>query len=93
MSAEDRTECLYLIREAVQARARKMKACEILDLELRTVERWEHNLHDRRCGPHKKPANALTEEERSKVLAIANSAEYCNLPPSQIVPKLADKGE
>jgi putative transposase len=92
VSLEDRAECILLIREAVQIGARKIKACEILNLNIRTIERWEKNPEDRRRGPHKCPSNALTTEERTKVLEIANSIEYANLPPCQIVPKLADKG-
>ena len=93
VSAFDRAECIFLIGEAVSAGARKIKACEILDLEIRTIERWENNLEDRRCGPVNRPVNALSEGERKKVLEIANSAEYANLPACQIVPRLADKGE
>jgi len=40
VSAADRAECITLIDEAVFAGARKFKACEILNLEIRTVERW-----------------------------------------------------
>lgn len=92
MSAEDRSECIALIREAVSAGARKKKACEVLNLEIRTIERWEHSLVDGRCGPHKRPINALTEQERANILQVANSPEYANLPPCQIVPLLADRG-
>jgi len=38
------------------------------------------------------PRNKLTIEERAEMLAIANSADYGSLPPSQIVPALADNG-
>ncbi len=93
MSAEERSECIFLINEAVESGARKFKACEILSLNIRTIERWENNLEDRRRGPLKTPSNALSEEERSEVLRLANSAEFANLSPSQIVPKLADQGK
>lgn len=93
VSAEDRSECISLIGDAVLSGARKFMACETLDLQIRTVERWEKNPEDRRRGPHNCPSNALTEEERLKILEVANSTEYANLPPCQIVPKLADKGE
>lgn len=92
VSAEDRYECITLINEAVNSGARKIKACEILDLEIRTIERWEHCLEDKRFGPLKRPGNAFSEEERLLVLEVANSLEYANMPPSQIVPRLADKG-
>ena len=93
MSAFDRAECISLIHEAVANGARKLQACEMLELEIRTIERWEKNLEDKRCGPKKIPTNALTEEERARVIKVANSAEYANLPVCQIVPTLADKGE
>ena len=38
------------------------------------------------------PKNKLTEEERKEVLRVANSSEYRDLVPNQIVPKLADQG-
>lgn len=92
MSLEDRQECLTLINEAVATGARKFMACQLLNLSIRTVERWAHQPEDRRCGPNKRPQNALSIEERAEVLQVANSAEYANLAPSQIVPKLADLG-
>lgn len=93
MSAADRAECITLIDEAVFAGARKFKACEILNLEIRTVERWQKYPEDRRRGPHNRPANALSAEERALVIETANKAEYANLPPCQLVPKLADEGK
>lgn len=78
--------------EAVKNGARKNRACEVLGINLRTVERWEHIPEDRRCGPKMMPTNALTPEERQKVLDIANSPKYANLPPCKIVPMLADEG-
>lgn len=38
------------------------------------------------------PANALTEVERQAILDVCNSEEFAHLPPSQIVPRLADQG-
>lgn len=93
MNTEDRAECIFLIEEAVQSGARKLMACKILDLQIRTIQRWEKRPEDGRRGPHERPSNALTAEERAKVLEVANSNEYANLPPCQIVPKLADKGQ
>lgn len=92
ISSEDRLECILLISEAVIAGARKFMACDILNLEIRTVERWEKYPEDRRRGPHNRPSNALSALERELVIETANKAEYANLPVCQIVPKLADKG-
>lgn len=38
------------------------------------------------------PANALTDAERQSILEVCNSEEFGHLPPSQIVPRLADQG-
>ena len=38
------------------------------------------------------PANKLSKEERDTVLKVVNEEPYQSLPPSQIVPKLADEG-
>lgn len=94
IAVENKAAAISLIQEACQAGSRRKLACELLSITVRTLERWERekDLADRRCGPITQPANKLTEAERTQVLEAANSAEYCNLPPSQIVPKLADKG-
>jgi transposase InsO family protein len=38
------------------------------------------------------PANKLSEAERGIILTTANQDKFASLPPSQIVPKLADEG-
>jgi hypothetical protein len=38
------------------------------------------------------PANKLNDEERERILATCNAPEFASLPPSQIVPRLADQG-
>lgn len=71
-----------------------MKACEVLGISLRTLQRWERaeTLEDGRRGPKTKPANALSEEERMHIIAIASSPKYRDESPAQIVPSLADEG-
>ena len=94
MSAEDRRTAVKLVTEAVTSGARRAPACRILGITLRTLQRWETDAgrEDRRRGPHSGPANTLSEAEREQVVSIATSLEYRDLPPSQIVPRLADKG-
>jgi transposase InsO family protein len=48
---------------------------------------------DQRQGPRRRPANALTADERATLLVTVNSAAYCDLTPHQIVPRLADAGQ
>jgi len=38
------------------------------------------------------PPNALSQAEREAILAACNDPDHANLPPSQIVPRLADQG-
>lgn len=85
---------LKLVDEAVQSGARQRKACEILNLQPRTLQRWRRQDvgEDRRRGPIKEPSNKLSHEEKETILTIANSPEYRDLCPAQIVPDLADKG-
>ena len=86
--------CIELIAEAKSNGARKEKACEVLGLPIRTLERWERApvKDDMRKGPNSVPANKLTPEERKKVIEFATSECFKDLPPSQIVPRLADEG-
>ena len=65
-----------------------------MQIDIRTYQRWQERPEgDRRQGPLTEPANKLTDEERKKVLKIATAPEYRDLPPSQIVPRLADQGQ
>ncbi|MGZ8222801.1 MAG: IS3 family transposase [Methylobacter sp.] len=83
------------IAEAMAAGARQDQACAVLGLSPRTLQRWQAGetlTEDRRPQRQYVPAHALTEAERDAVLAVANSDEFADLPPSQIVPRLAHQG-
>lgn len=98
-SLQIRNEIINLIEKAVFSGARKERACEIAGLTVRTLQRWQKEsqtrseLGDKRMVRLQKPKNQLSDLERQKVISIANSDEFAHLPPSQIVPKLADRGE
>ena len=93
-SPTQRTKVLALLDEAVAAGARLVKACEILGIAVRTVQRWRRGgLEDGR--PHaqrRQPANALSPEERERALRLLCSPQWCDLSPKQVVPRLADEG-
>jgi putative transposase len=78
------------------AGARYFKACGVLQISERTFRRWTKGGVVRSDqGPlvqRPEPANKLSETERAAVLEVCNSKEFSDLPPSQIVPKLADLG-
>lgn len=56
--------------------------------------RWRKSKagEDLRKGSVAVPANKLTEHERKQIVRIANSPEYRDMSPKQIVPTLADQG-
>ena len=85
---------LTCINEATQAGARQQAICELIDLEERTLQRWQaaESLVDKRTLRHHSPPHKLSETERQAIISITNQVDYEELSPSQIVPLLADKG-
>jgi putative transposase len=72
-----------------------VSSCEILGLNLRTLQRWELNPEqgDRRRGPLNAASQSLSPQEKNRMIEVANSILYRDLSPWQIVAKLADTGE
>lgn len=89
---EDRRRVLELINEAVAAGARQSEACAELGLDERTVQRWRTRPEDGRNGPKTTPPNALTAQQRRRVLDVLTSERFRDHSPRQIVPRLADEG-
>ncbi|MDZ7803166.1 IS3 family transposase [Thiohalophilus sp.] len=96
-SLPERHKLIGYIDEAVCAGARKARACQEVGVSLRTVQRWtkdgEVKADQRPQAIRPDPANKLTAQERERILTVCNDPEFASLPPSQIVPKLADRGE
>lgn len=85
------------IDQACAAGARRSKACQVLEISPRTLQRWREGGEikaDGRKEAHARrtPANKLGETERREILDLVNEPEFAHLPPSQIVPILADRG-
>ena len=96
MPASDRRHIIALIDEAQAAGARPSAACAELGLHPRTLRRWKDTdgaIHEdgRPFAARPVPANKLNEEERDRIVATCNAPEFSSLPPSQIVPRLADR--
>lgn len=92
---EERKQMIMILNESITAGARQAQACEVLGLSERTLQRWQtgEKVHcDQRPLREYQPPHQLTAIERAEVLAVANSDEFGHLPPSQIVPRLADQG-
>ncbi|WP_141553592.1 helix-turn-helix domain-containing protein [Candidatus Regiella insecticola] len=91
---EQRQSIMMWITESTQAGARQQQACLLIGLSTRTLQRWQKAIEQvdgrtRRTAP---PPHKLSPCERAKLLEITSSAKFAHLPPSQIVPMLADEG-
>jgi len=98
-SLDQRRTLLALLAEACDAGARLAPACSQIGLSVRTVQRWQRpasrddgdlRVSDKRVATP--PPNRLSDAEREAALALLNSEPFKDLPPSQIVPRLADEG-
>jgi len=86
-----------LIDEACRAGAALERACAVAGITPRTLQRWREAdgiRADARAAAARArtPANRLSDAERDAILAVANAPEFAHLPPTQIVPMLADRG-
>jgi len=93
MSTE-RSHIIELIDEARASGARQSQACKTMDISAKTFQRWvkPDNQEDGRLEAKHEPKNKLTELERQRIIKVSNESNYADLPPSKIVPKLADEG-
>ncbi|MCU7895197.1 MAG: helix-turn-helix domain-containing protein, partial [Candidatus Thiodiazotropha sp. (ex Lucinoma aequizonata)] len=95
INVPDRRRTVELIEEALDAGAPAQKAREELEISLRTYKRWTDSdgvkADSQPDAERPEPANKLKPEERQQILETCNEEAYQSLPPSQIVPTLADK--
>jgi len=91
---KERKDILSLIDEAQEMGARLAPACNIIGMSAKTAQRWRQSQtkQDGRQTTKREPVNKLTEIERQRIVTISNEVKYAHLPPSKIVPLLADKG-
>lgn len=64
-------------------------------LDVRTLQRWRvrSGAGDGRPGAVRQiPAHALSQQERARLLEVANEPRFADMPPARIVPTLADEG-
>lgn len=97
ISEPDRKKAIELINEAVLNGASQEKACQELGITARTLQRWTNsntpNEDQRPLVKRPSPSNKLSVEEEKAIITVCNQPEFQSLPPSQIVPKLADRNE
>ncbi|EDK7615364.1 IS3 family transposase [Salmonella enterica subsp. enterica serovar Newport] len=92
----ERQRIIGMIKEAVSNGARYAQACRVAGITHRTFQRWfcdgQLKPDGRPSAQRPEPANKLTENERAQVLQMCSETEFSSLPPSRIVPMLADRG-
>ena len=98
--AAPRLKAVELVDEAHRNGARLFMACRELGITIRTRQRWLRGRgknivkeDGRKDAERRKPTGTLSDDERHRVLEIADSPEYASKPPAQIVADLADKGQ
>lgn len=98
-SPQMRVTIITLVDEATASGARRSAACALIGLDVSTLRRWRPTgtnavVNDQRpLAKRPTPAHKLTRAERQTIVDVCKRPEFSSLPPTQIVPKLADKGE
>lgn len=96
-SLEERQARVRGVDQARQAGARLALACAGAGLDVRSYQRWKAGdglVHGdaRPTASRPMPGHALTRAERQEIVRVANEPRFASLPPSRIVPMLADEG-
>src|SRR5690606_12896022 len=96
IALSQRQDMVADIEQAQREGATLAAACAELGVSVRTLERWKQDgavRADGRPGAARpEPAHKLSEQEKQYVLTICHEARFADLPPAQIVPRLADEG-
>ena len=98
-SREDRQILLAEIARAHAAGTRLSRACAEAGIDPRTRQCWlgaaaAGQAADRRPQAERPvPAQALTAEERARMVTVANEPRFADAPPARIVPAFAALSE
>jgi putative transposase len=96
VSLEQRQHIVDVIKQARADGARLSAACDKAGIDPATYRRWHDEgavVADRRATASRPvPVSKLSIQERQMILLTCHLPEFQSLPPSQIVPTLADLG-
>ena len=92
--SKERADIIRLVADAQTSGARQSKACDIIGISAKTIQRWllPDNVQEGRLDAKHEPANKLAAWERQRLIKVANDPAHADLPPNKLVPKLADEG-
>jgi putative transposase len=92
----ERQVLVAMVNQANRTGARLAAACEEVGVSVRTIERWtlegEVQTDARPEAARPEPAHKLSAAERERIVKVCHEPRFADLPPSQIVPRLADEG-
>ena len=95
-SLPDRQQTVALIQEAQSSGARLDKACALMNLSVRTYQRWTAQKvvqPDQRPWVDRPiPSNKLSPQERESIVSLCNQPQYKSCPPAFIVADQLDQG-
>ena len=90
---EYKAEVIVLIEDAHDNGARYSKACQVVGMSLRTLQRWKRcGVRDHRKGSVKRIVRKLSEECRREIVGQCNLERFQDLNPYEIVPLLLNEG-
>jgi transposase InsO family protein len=88
-----KTEVMMLLEEAHQNRARYSKACEVVGISNRTLQRWKcGDLLDRLKGSKKIVVRKVSQQTRAEIINFCNEPLFRDQTPYEIVPQLLEEG-
>jgi putative transposase len=93
----EREQLMHWIDAACTLGATQAAACMAAGITARTLQRWRLPgggvvADRRRDAVRPLPSTALSADERAAIVATVQAPRFASLPPSQIVPRLADEG-
>ena len=96
MSLAERRQIIAMIDEARDNGARLAEACNTAEIDSSTYRRWQQSgsvtADQRSVVKRPAPINKLSVQEQKLILLTCDLPSFKSLPPSQIVPTLADSG-
>lgn len=95
-SLPDRQHAVALIEQAQRDGARLERACEVLNVSVRTVQRWTRQgavaADQRPSAARPTPSKKYSLQERQAMTDLCNQPEYRSRPPAYIVADQLDQG-
>ena len=93
ITEEERAEILDYVAEAMRSGVSERGVCRLMGTPPKTLQNWRREgLKDRRKGSARYVAHRLSAEEEQRFYEAANTTEFRDRTPEQIVATLAGRG-